>query len=59
MIDPRHSEPVGGGDMKSDAGHKKYVLVKDMASRFKFRYRPSLGPSEMIGGAKEECFERR
>ena len=31
-MDPRHSGPVGGGCMKSDVGHRKYVFVKDMAS---------------------------
>lgn len=41
-MDPRHSGPVGGGYMKSDVGHRKYVLVKDMASRFRFRYRAFL-----------------
>jgi hypothetical protein len=33
MIEPRHSGPVGGGDMKSDVGHRNHVLVKDMALR--------------------------
>jgi hypothetical protein len=32
IIDPRHSGPAGGGRMKSDVGHKKYVFVKDMVS---------------------------
>ncbi|KAE8155310.1 subtilisin-like protein [Aspergillus avenaceus] len=32
IIDPRHSGPAGGGWMKSDIGHRKYVFAKDMAS---------------------------
>ena len=37
-MDPRHSGPVGGGCMKSDVGHRKYVLVNDMARVFEFRH---------------------
>jgi len=42
--------------MKSDVGHRKYVLVKDMASRSDTGL--SGGPSEMIEGIEENCVER-
>lgn len=40
IIEPRQRGPAGGGWMKSDVGHRKYVLVKDMAveKRFKSRW---------------------
>ena len=42
IIDPRHSGPAGGGWMKSDVGHRKYVFVTNMALRFRLRFRAFL-----------------
>jgi len=42
IIDPRHSGPAGGGWMKSEVGHRKYVFVTDMALRFGLRFRAFL-----------------
>lgn len=58
-MDPRHSGPVGGGCMTSDVGHRKYVLVKDMVSRFRFRYRmPLYNRAKWSKERKKSCVER-
>lgn len=46
-MDPRHSRPTGGGWTKSDVGHRKYVLVTDIALRSRLTFRASLQALKM------------
>ena len=51
IIDPKQSGPVGGGKIKSDIGHRKYVLVEGMTGEL------DPNPDKMLSQVSREMIE--